>query len=766
MKRLLIAAAAMTMFGPSFASDSSEKAAPASAQLPSVAVIGSKEEAASLPGSAAYLDRGDITQQGYDDIHRLLREIPGVYVREEDGYGLFPNISLRGADPGRSSKVTLMEDGILMAPAPYADPAAYYSPTAGRMAGIEVLKGSSQVRFGPHTTGGVINYLSTPIPLNREGYLRSAYGSNNEFRNQIWLGNTQQTEIGSFGYLVELYHRQTDGFKDIRGTVTDVGPSAGNSGFTRIEPMIKLAWTPNSAIPQRIEFKHGYSETDADETYLGLSRADFNANPHQRYSATQFDNIETSQQRTHLRYYVSPSVDTDLVATAYNNEFERNWFKIFGVNDGSGNVSLGRALADPALSNALAVLRGEAAGTLRYRNNNREYYSRGAEITLNQRYNLGEVRNTLRAGVRMHRDESSRFQNDVAFAQDANGTITGSTVGAPGSQDNRFQRAEALAVFAENTFDFGRLTVTPGVRFERVDWTTFNRNSGVSAEGDASFTTGGVGFNFTLSDTTRLFGGLYQGFSPPAPGDGISGADEEKSLSLELGARHRSGAGLTQELVLFGTRFDNLIVSDNFGASGSGAGDTEAVGKVDTYGVEYALRYDLGAARGWHFGVPLALAATWTRAEIANDSTGTGTGGGNVESIFSGGRKGARLPYVPDWQINASAGLRQGIWSIDARMIYVDSTFGTALNTEDELILASVDPVTGAQTLIPDARGGKTDSFTVFDVTGRVALTPDFSLFANVFNLLDREYLASRLPEGPRPGTPRTLLIGFEASLF
>ncbi len=152
--------------------------------LVSGAIVGSKEGVNLITGSATYLDIDDLRVHSISDINSALRRVPGVYVRPEAGYGNFPNISLRGIDMGRSSKVTIMEDGILAVPAPYSAPAAYYSPTLERMSGLEVIKGSSQVKYGPHTTGGAINYLA----LTRRRLLQHLFEDGNLFAENSHVG--------------------------------------------------------------------------------------------------------------------------------------------------------------------------------------------------------------------------------------------------------------------------------------------------------------------------------------------------------------------------------------------------------------------------------------------------------------------------------------------------------------------------------------------------------------------------------------------------
>jgi Fe(3+) dicitrate transport protein len=69
-----------------------------------VIVSGGKEGARTMSGSAYVLDEADLEQFDFSDLNKVLSTIPGVYIRQEDGFGLRPNIGLRGVTSERSQK--------------------------------------------------------------------------------------------------------------------------------------------------------------------------------------------------------------------------------------------------------------------------------------------------------------------------------------------------------------------------------------------------------------------------------------------------------------------------------------------------------------------------------------------------------------------------------------------------------------------------------------------------------------------------------------
>ena len=712
--------------------------------LKPMTVIGSKAKTFDLPGSGYYVDTEEIRSQNSANINRILAKVPGVYVREEDGFGNFPNISLRGADGTRSEKTTVMEDGILSAPATYSAPGAYYSPRAGRMHGIEVLKGSSQVRYGPHTTGGVLNYLSTPIPGERELYGRFTYGSDSTMLGHFHYGNTVETEAGQIGYLLELFAQASDGFRKIQPGRAYGG--SDDTGFDVYEPMVKISWQPKTAMAQRFEFKYGFTDLDADESYTGLSESDVDRHPDWRYAATRFDNIQTEHDRTYLKYVIEPVDHLRLEAAGYYNEFSRNWYKLDGIHrvDGSPEVnSVREALLD---ANGLAFLQGRTGGESRVRANNRDYVLYGFQLVGDWDFETADLEHEVHFGGRVHYDEIRRFQRDDRIVQDAEGAVTEVVRGVPGSGGNRFQESTAIALWVEDRVTFGRLSLTPGIRYETIDqdfidYASDPANSKVRSGSDTyDYIVPGVSLSFDLTETEQVFGGVFRGVSVPGPRSAIrSGIDLEESIGYELGLRTRRDKGFAAEVGWFYTGFDNLI------GSNAGTGEplnVQNAGEADVWGIEGGISYDLAGSSEYDFALPVYVTGTYTDAEF-----GAALSGGGGDGIYAGATDGAEIPYVPDLQFACGLGLHSDVWGLDLDLTYHSDTFGTANNFDDP---------------VDSARQGEIDELLLLDLAGYYQVNEVAKLIGGVSNLTDERGIVSRVPRGPRTNIGRHFWVGVE----
>ena len=659
-------------------------------------VIGSKEKAKSLGGTGTYLDADDIGAFFHTDINEILRQVPGVYIRGEEGYGLFPNLSLRGVDPNRSGKVTILEDGIPSSPSPFSDPSAYYSPTAGRMAGFEVLKGSSQLKFGPNTTGGVINYLSTPIPNQQASHLRLSYGEHNERISHAYTGGKTPFGGGTLGYLVEIFDHRTDGWK----TVDGIGGFRGaDSPVAKTDLMLKLSYEFSDT--DYIEFKVGRTDLDADVGYIGLTEADFNANPYRRYVGSSIDNMDSDQTRYYVRYLKELSDEMKLSTTFFSNEFNRNWYK-----------------AKYSTFDSDAVLQGTADGNFTVKNNDRTYEVWG--IQSNLEWELDN--HLLDIGFRYTDDvyTSNPYTEDT-YTVVANTSVTGPFGPSKAVTTSSERSSEAIELYITDEITVSdQLTVTPGARYTDVDYV----KTATGSRDDILF---GVGATYVLSDTLAGFGGLYQGHALPGASGGTSGLNIEESLGLEIGLRGSLTEDVAFELAYFRTDYKDMLALESLAG---GVPNSANIGEAEVQGIELSIATDLGKNQG--IGIPFSLSLTYTDAEFTQTVDG--------DDFWDDVTSGNEMPYIPDLQYNVRTGL-------------VFDNLSTYLNYHWQAEVYS----DGANTAT-----SKVDSYGVLDWSAFYPIAKDVEIFGKVTNLLDKEYAVSNMPDLWRAGAPRIASIGLK----
>lgn len=694
-------------------------------RLDRLSVIGSADKAQEASGSAHYLDSEALEKFDYRDINRVLRQVPGVYLVEEEGYGLRPNIGIRGSGTDRNSRITVMEDGVLIAPAPYAAPAAYYFPTMARISAMEIRKGSASIKHGPRTTGGAINLISTPIPAETSGQVEATVGSDNTFLNHAWVGTSDE----HYGLLLEGVHQQTDGFKQLDG--------GGDSGYRLDDLLAKFRLTTgaNASRYQELELKLGRQTHRGDETYLGLTEADFQANPLRRYAGSQQDRINTAQELAELRHRIELSDAVDFTTSVYRTQFARNWYKL---NDVQG-TSLSSILANPQTqAERLSWLQGSTSpdNALRVRANNRSYYAQGLQSVLGWRFG-GNVSHELELGLRWHKDEEDRFQWDDRYRmQDGEMVLT--SAGIPGTQTNRVGQAETLSLYLQDEIRVGQWIITPGLRYEDIDLTRLNyaltptgRAEGPTSVDQSSVDAllPGVGTTLLMSDSLSLLGSVHRGFNPPGPG---SNAEAEESTNAEFGVRYAADA-LSAELIGFWNDYSNLVGTCTASTGGNcEIGDQFNGGKTRIRGIEASASHVSEVGNGLR--LPLQLSYTYTEAEFRSSFDSGFDEWGDVEAGFE-------LPYLPEHLLHASAGLAGERWSFTLAGNYLDSMRTVAGHG------------------VP-AGGDRTDQAWVFDLIGNYALNDKFELFARIENLLDEEYVVARRPAGARPGQPRSAFVG------
>lgn len=678
-----------------------------------------------VPGSAHLLSKDDLEKFDFTDIMRTLTSVPGVYVLEEDGYGLRPNIGMRGTGQNRSEKVTIMEDGVLAAPAPYSAPSAYYFPTAGRMQQVEVLKGTSSAMYGPRTTGGVVNMLSRQIPDEKlTGQVNLSAGENGYAKAHAYVGGSGDNVSSVF----EVFRYQADGFKSINH-------SSRETGFVKNDVLAKVQIRSDDDVKyyQELEFKLKYSDEDSDETYMGITQQDFDHTPYIRYSASQLDNMNTEHKQFQLNHLIKLSERFSVGTSAYYNDFSRNWYKTSKVNGDSlskGGVTTAALFDQGTL--------GDDAITVDIKANNRGYISKGIQSTLDIDANDHQVK----LGIRFHQDEMDRFQWVDQYSLDSTYQMTQTNAGAPGSDSNRIDSAEALALYVQDEYTVGDFIINAGLRYEdmtieRHDWgkaDSGRNNSPTHKENNVDVLLPSLALTYRLNDDLIIIGGVQKGFAPPAPGN--EDTDNEESINYELGLRYHDALFNGEALVFF-SDYSNMHgnCTASQGCDDDNIGDQYNAGAVEVSGLEIKAGNEFAVGQ---LSMPVDLTYTYTQTEFMSDFDSKLDTWGDVV-------RGDELPYVPENQLQLTVGLVGNKWRGDILVRYVDEMRTTAGH----------DSISQAELI---------DSRTVIDVAGHYELAKNQQVTLNIDNLLDEEYVSTKTHGSIMVGKPRSLTLGYKYS--
>lgn len=709
------------------------------AVIEKITIVGSNEDPTKATGSAYIVSEKELRKFEFTNVHSILRAVPGVYVREEDGQGTFPRVGIRASSSGRSDRISIMEDGIPAAMAPYANTSAYYFPNVGRMSAVEVLKGPEVLLYGPQTATGAVNLRSTPIPEQSSGFLNTELASFDGKKVHANYGGTQ----GQWGYLLETYQRENDGFHQLDRSDRD-------TGMDQSEYMAKLRWqsAADARFAQRLDLKFLNADEINNVSYLGVTDADFAANPDRRYGLSELEQMRRGRESYSLQHQIELATDTNLTTTLYRNQTYRNYKRLNQINGigiatvGGLNWIVNNQLSATNPNNGAALIQGILQGTadtthsngVRYGLNYQNFDSKGVQVELDQRLVLGEVEHNIRAGVRRHEDETfalgganaiyNQRNGELVFVSETAGTVT------PGD-------AKATSWWLADEISYQNWIFLPVVRTESID-SRSNLNVAQTAlnSNELNKTTAGLGVNYSLDNEWTLLAGVHQGFAPPG-NSASQGTKGEESDNYEAGVRFRqdhTGVDIVAFYSDYSNALRNCLVANP--CPGGIVDGTQQTGSKEVYGAEiggFSELYRSGA-----YVMPVRVSYTYTDGEYTQTS-----------DTANGVQKGDVLDYTPKHIGSVQVGLEyDNLWQSYLALSYVDGSCST----------------TTCERAGEDSRFLVTESLFSVDWSLTYRLNEFTQVYGKVENLLDEQRITHRGADGARGNSGRSGALGLRVS--
>jgi Fe(3+) dicitrate transport protein len=669
----------------------------------------------SIAGSVATLSMAEIKKTNPISANEMFRKISGVHVVDEEGAGMRLNIGIRGMDPDRSRGVLVLEDGIPVSLNPYGEPEMYYSPIIDRMSGIEVLKGSGQIMFGPQTIGGVVNYMTMNPTPKQSLRMKLGIGEGGFASSLLNYSNT----FDKLGVVVTLLHKQADKLGYAKFGITDFST--------------KLVYDFNRNT--QLVMKIGLYNELSNSTYIGLTQTMYNQGGQDFVLMAPDDRLDIKRYSLSAAFNKNIGKKLKFNTTIYGYTTSRNWQRQEFSTSKTASKLTGVVWGDTSLSNGAIYMRNLNA------HRNRQFEVFGAESKLTYQYQLFNKKSELNVGV--------RYVFERAYEQRLNGKKLDSRTGD--LVEDEIRTGNAFSAYAQNKMNLSKkFILSYGLRLESYNYqrnifrNTFLINNvskmldtNLLASNEIFTLIPGAGINYQISKNMTLFGGVHKGYAPPRVKDAISASgqvyqlDAESSWNYELGLRGALKKVLSYELTGFYMDFSNQIIPVSESSGGTGAGLING-GETVHKGIEFSYNIKF---HEW-----FKMKSKFT---ISNNLT-------FVKAYFSGDRfakpgeniQGNQTPYAPAYFHNLTLNYET------SRNIGVQLTANYNGQQYTDLL--------NTQTPSNDGRTGLLKKYAVYDCNLYYKSTKLKTTFSvAIKNVFDERYIVSRRPQGIRVGLPR-----------
>lgn len=489
----------------------------------------SDQEVRTYAGSRSVIDSSDLKKASARGLDDALQRVPGIKIFDETGTGALPQISVRGLYESRSGRIQALSDGIPLALAPYGQTGLSLFPmTMATVDRVDIVRGGAAVQYGPNNVGGVINFISKPIPREWETTLQEKTTFNAGGR-QLW-----DTYLGTGGYL-------TDNF----GLQLDVNTLSGEYGREHSDTdvqnyRLRGQWN----IDDDRDLSFGVQHYKADMDLAGaLSVKDYKDDP--RQSTRPLDRFEGDTDRVWGTYTqrLGAMGPFDSVEFSWTN-FAHNSYRNFVVGL-------------PFTPDGTAVTKQDGP---------RDFKVWGSEPRLSATIDGDTVSQTWLLGARY-------VSEDISYKVNRQSLATGVT--SP-FRDWKFDDS-ARAFYISNAISLldHRLTITPGARYENAHMNYSDGITGFERENKSEEWLPGLTVGYQANDAWYVYANAQKSLRPPQVTqivkEGAVGA--ELAWNYETGVRYTPWDGMRVDFNLYRIDFDDQIVynatTDRFDNLGS-----------------------------------------------------------------------------------------------------------------------------------------------------------------------------------------------------